>query len=65
MGGLAGRSDRRASCRRGRRIVLPVAIVNAVLDALAPVGIEDIDMPRTGETVWRALQGLPPRRIEG
>jgi carbon-monoxide dehydrogenase large subunit len=44
---------------------VPVAIVNAVLDALAPLGIEGVDMPPTSETVWRAVQGLPPRRIEG
>ena len=46
-------------------IGVPAAIVNAVLDALSPLGIEDIDMPMTSEAVWRALHGLPPRRIEG
>jgi carbon-monoxide dehydrogenase large subunit len=32
------------------------AIVNAILDALAPRGIEDIDMPVRPETVWRLLR---------
>jgi hypothetical protein len=26
-----------------------------VLDALAPVGVTDIDMPLTPEAVWRAI----------
>jgi carbon-monoxide dehydrogenase large subunit len=34
----------------------PPAIVNAVLDALAPLGIKEIDMPVTPEKVWRAIQ---------
>jgi carbon-monoxide dehydrogenase large subunit len=32
------------------------AVVNAVLDALAPYGVIDIDMPATPERVWRAIQ---------
>ncbi|MCS7257304.1 MAG: xanthine dehydrogenase family protein molybdopterin-binding subunit [Thermomicrobium sp.] len=31
-------------------------IVNAVMDALAPFGIEHIDMPLTPEKIWRAIQ---------
>ncbi len=31
------------------------AIVNAVIDALAPYGVTAIDMPVTRERVWRAL----------
>jgi aerobic carbon-monoxide dehydrogenase large subunit len=33
----------------------PGAIMNAVVDALAPLGIVDIDMPATSERVWRAM----------
>jgi len=33
----------------------PPALVNAVLDALAPVGVTTIDMPLTRENVWRAI----------
>jgi carbon-monoxide dehydrogenase large subunit len=33
------------------------AIVNAVIDALAPRGVREIDMPVTREKVWRALNG--------
>ncbi len=32
----------------------PPAIVNAVVDALSPFGVRDVDMPLTPETVWRA-----------
>ena len=32
------------------------AVVNAVLDALRPLGVTDIDMPCTPERVWRAVQ---------
>jgi carbon-monoxide dehydrogenase large subunit len=32
------------------------AVVNAVMDALAPLGITHIDMPLTPERVWRAMQ---------
>jgi carbon-monoxide dehydrogenase large subunit len=31
------------------------AVVNAVLDALAPLGITHLDMPLTPERVWRAM----------
>ena len=31
------------------------AVINAVLDALAPCGVTTIDMPATPETIWRAL----------
>jgi carbon-monoxide dehydrogenase large subunit len=34
----------------------PPAIINAVLDALAPLGVTHIDMPATPETVWRAIK---------
>jgi carbon-monoxide dehydrogenase large subunit len=31
-----------------------------VLDALAPLGVEDISMPATPEKVWRAMRGARP-----
>jgi aerobic carbon-monoxide dehydrogenase large subunit len=34
----------------------PPAVVNAVLDALAPLGVTAIDKPVTPERVWRAIQ---------
>ena len=35
----------------------PQTVINAILDALAPLGIAHIDMPATPERVWRAIQG--------
>ena len=32
------------------------AVVNAVLDALEPFGVTDIDMPTSPERVWRAIE---------
>jgi len=37
-------------------IAAPQTIINAVLDALSPLGIEHIDMPVTPERVWRAIR---------
>jgi carbon-monoxide dehydrogenase large subunit len=34
----------------------PQTIINAILDALAPLGVGDIDMPATPERVWRAIR---------
>jgi len=35
------------------------AIVNAVLDALAPLGITHIEMPTTSQRIWQAMESLP------
>jgi carbon-monoxide dehydrogenase large subunit len=35
----------------------PPALVNAVVDALAELGIEHLDMPLTPEVLWRAVRG--------
>ncbi len=32
-------------------------LMNAILDALAPLGVEALDMPATPERVWRAIAG--------
>ena len=36
-------------------IASPQAIIAAVLDALAPIGVTHIDMPATPERIWRAM----------
>jgi len=40
----------------------PPAIVNAVMDALAPMGVRHVDMPLSPARVWAAMQGqeVPP-----
>ena len=44
-------------CGESGSIGAPAALVAAVLDALAPFGVEDIGMPLTAERVWRAMEG--------
>jgi carbon-monoxide dehydrogenase large subunit len=42
------------------------AVVNAVVDALRPFGVNDIQMPATPERVWRAIHsGAAPRAEAG
>jgi len=36
------------------------AVIGAVLDALAPLGVSDIQMPATPERVWRAIREAKP-----
>ncbi len=38
----------------------PQAVICAVLDALAPLGVTHLDMPATPERVWRAMQDAKP-----
>ncbi|MGH6967864.1 MAG: xanthine dehydrogenase family protein molybdopterin-binding subunit, partial [Stellaceae bacterium] len=38
----------------------PPAVINAVVDALAGLGIETIEMPATPHSVWRAIQQARP-----
>jgi carbon-monoxide dehydrogenase large subunit len=34
---------------------MPV-VMNAIMDALAPLGVSDVEMPATAQNVWRAIQ---------
>ena len=42
-------------CGEAGSIGAPTAIVGAVLDALRPLGVTDIEMPLTSERVWNAI----------
>ncbi len=48
-------------------IASPVAVTNAVVDALSPYGVSHLDMPLTPEKVWRAIhrQSDPNRQTGG
>jgi carbon-monoxide dehydrogenase large subunit len=46
-------------CGEAGAIGAPVAVMNAVIDALAPLGITDLTMPATPEKVWRAIRQGP------
>jgi len=43
----------------------PPAVINAVVDALAPLGIDHIDMPATPLKVWQAIRNAPARADRG
>jgi len=34
----------------------PAAVINAVVDALAHLGVKHVEMPATAEKVWRLIQ---------
>jgi carbon-monoxide dehydrogenase large subunit len=36
------------------------AVMNAVIDALAAVGVRQLDMPASADRVWRAIQDAKP-----
>ncbi len=48
-------------CGEAGAIGSPPAVVNAVIDALAPLGVKHLEMPLTPERVWRAIQGKPTK----
>ncbi|HTD36814.1 MAG TPA: aerobic carbon-monoxide dehydrogenase large subunit [Candidatus Limnocylindrales bacterium] len=43
----------------------PAAFVNAVMDALAPLGVTHVDMPLTREKVWRAIREAEAAKANG
>ena len=43
-------------CGEAGAIGAPVAVMNAVIDALAPLGVAELAMPASAEKVWRAIQ---------
>ena len=43
-------------CGEAGTIAAPAAIVGAVLDALRPLGVTDIDMPLTPSRVWETIR---------
>jgi carbon-monoxide dehydrogenase large subunit len=42
-------------CGEAGTIAAPAAVVNAILDALAPLGVDGIEMPATPHRVWQAI----------
>lgn len=43
-------------CGEAGTIASPPAVINAVVDALVPLGVTDVERPATPERVWRAIQ---------
>ena len=42
-------------CGEAGAIAAPAAVMNAVMDALRPLGVERLDMPATPQRVWQAM----------
>jgi len=49
-------------CGEAGTIGAPPAITSAMHDALAPLGVTDIEMPFTAEKVWRAIRNVRQRK---
>ena len=45
-------------CGEAGAIGSPPAVINAILDALHPLGVKDLDMPATPHRVWQAIQAV-------
>ena len=43
-------------CGEAGAIAAPACVINAVVDALAPLGVRHVEMPATPERVWQAIQ---------
>src|SRR6266849_3785163 len=43
----------------GGTVAATPAVMNAILDALAPLGVPDVPMPATPERIWRAIRKVP------
>ena len=51
-------------CGEAGAIGAPAAVMNAVVDALAPLGITHVEMPASAQTVWRALQSAKKKAAD-
>jgi len=45
----------------GGTVASTPTVMNAILDALAPLGVTDLSMPATPERIWRAMRQHPRR----
>jgi carbon-monoxide dehydrogenase large subunit len=43
-------------CGEAGAIGSPAAVINAVMDALTPLGVQHLDMPATPHRVWQAIR---------
>jgi hypothetical protein len=57
MSGAAPLPYSRAPHREEGSVGSVAAVVNAVVDALAPLGMRHLDMPATPPRVWAAIAG--------
>ena len=43
-------------CGEAGSVASPAAVINAIIDALADLGVRHVDMPATPQAVWRLIQ---------
>ena len=43
-------------CGEAGSVGSPASVINAIIDALQDLGITEVDMPATPETVWQLIQ---------
>ncbi|HTH58905.1 MAG TPA: xanthine dehydrogenase family protein molybdopterin-binding subunit [Paraburkholderia sp.] len=48
-------------CGEAGAIGSPPAVINALIDALAPLGVTDLQMPATPHRIWSAIHAAQPR----
>ena len=51
-------------CGEAGAIASPPALINAVINALSPLGVSDMSMPATPEKVWRAINDARAQAAE-
>jgi carbon-monoxide dehydrogenase large subunit len=51
-------------CGEAGATAAPPALMNAIADALVPLGIRHVDMPATPESLWRLIQGVRKQAAE-
>ena len=51
-------------CGEAGAIASPPALINAIINALEPLGVTDMSMPATPEKVWRSIQGAQAKAAE-
>ena len=49
-------------CGEAGAIGAPAALMNAITDALQPYGINDVPMPASPQTVWKAIQNAKQKK---
>jgi aerobic carbon-monoxide dehydrogenase large subunit len=50
------------SASEGATTAAPAAVINAIVDALAPLGVRNVTMPATPFTLWRAIKDAAGKR---
>jgi carbon-monoxide dehydrogenase large subunit len=47
-------------CGEAGSVGSPAAVINAIIDALSPLGVKAVDMPATPQKIWALCQNARP-----